>query len=228
MQLYKLTDENGFTQRRTYWELGETHEVGGIPRLCSSTVLHAYPSPLLAALMNPAHCNFKYPKCFVVEGEVCITDGTKGGSQKLTVVGTFELPKVTQTQYIAFGILCALEVYHDNKFVLWTANWLNNTDRTSAAAAAASSAASSAAADYAASAAADAYTYSAAAAADDYAYSAAASTAAYSAAAVASAASDDAYSVASAAAAASSAASSAAGLKQKIDFQAIAEKALTF
>jgi len=109
MRLYKLTDAQGYTRNRTFWDIGVTHEVTGVAKLCTSTVIHAYTNPLLAALMNPAHANYQNPKCFVVEGEITVSDSTKVGCQKLTVIDTFELPQVTTNQRVAFGILSALK-----------------------------------------------------------------------------------------------------------------------
>ena len=47
MKLYKLTDAEGRTKGETQWGENVTHSVTGKPKLCSSTVLHAYRSAAL-------------------------------------------------------------------------------------------------------------------------------------------------------------------------------------
>ena len=157
MILYKLTDSEGNTRNDTHWDIGVSHAVAcGEPKLCTSTVLHAYTSPLLAALMNPVHANYQQPKCFVCEGDIAVTDGTKVGCQSLKVTGTFELPVLTSVQKAAFGIYAALGVCKEPKFTTWAELWLSGKDRSHNAAYAAATAATAAAA-----AAADAAVYAA-------------------------------------------------------------------
>jgi hypothetical protein len=135
-----------------------------------------------------------------------VSDGTKVGVQKLTIQRScVELPKVSQTQCVAFGILCALEVCISPSFVSWANKWLSGVDRSKAAAYAACDAACAAAYDAAADAAVYAAVYAASAASDASAASAA-------------------YDACDAAAARAVAASAAAS----IDFQRLAEKALTY
>jgi hypothetical protein len=214
MQLYKLTDSEGYTKNNTHWSVGTTHslEVKLNPQLCSRDVLHAYTSPLLAALMYPAHIDFKNPLCFTVDGEIAVTDGTKVGCFSLTVTGTFVLPELSLTQRIAFGILCTLELLSgkDKKFTQWAEKWLSNEDRSIVAA----TFAYAYAADDDAAGAAYAAAYNASPATSAAAYAAyAAHTAAYAA---------------HAAAYAAHAAASSDTAKNKIDFQKLAEKVLEY
>ena len=44
----------------------------------------------------------------------------------MRLIKEIEVPNITLTQKIAFGILCALEVYKVEDFVKWANNWLNN------------------------------------------------------------------------------------------------------
>ena len=211
MQLYKLTDSEGYTKNNTHWSVGTTHslEVKLNPQLCSRDVLHAYTSPLLAALMYPAHIDFKNTLCFTVDGEIAVTDGTKVGCFSLTVTGTFVLPELSLTQRIAFGILCTLELLSgkDKKFTQWAEKWLSNEDRSIVAAT-------------------FAYVYAADAAAAGAAYAAATASSA-SPATSASADATTAYAAHAAANAADAAASSDTA-KNKIDFQKLAEKVLEY
>jgi hypothetical protein len=209
MQLYKLTNSNGNTKNNTHWGVGIIHSlpVKQNPRLCSGDVFHAYTSPLLAALMNPGHANYKNPLCFTTDGEIAVSDGTKVGCFSLVVTGFFVLPDCSKTQQTAFGILSTLKVYKESAFVLWAYNWLDGKDRSSTAAYAASTAA------YAA-----------------YAAAAYAAYAAYASYAAAYAAAADAASYAAAAADAAAADAAAYAVKNgiQIDFQALAEEALKY
>jgi hypothetical protein len=214
MQLYKLTDSEGYTRNNTHWDVGVTHslEVKLNPQLCSRDVLHAYTSPLLAALMYPAHTDFTNPLCFTVDGEIAVTDGTKVGCFSLTVTGTFELPELSLTQRIAFGILCTLELLSgkDKKFTQWAEKWLSNEDRSIVAA------------TYA-------YAYTTNAYAVCTAYAAAtAYSASFASSATAAAISSANAARAAANAAAAHVAEITAYAKNKIDFQKLAEKALEY
>jgi len=40
------------------------------------------------------------------------------------------LPEIPNRQKVKFGILCALEVYREKKFVQWAENWLSGKDRS--------------------------------------------------------------------------------------------------
>ena len=170
MKKYKLTDQNMRTHRGFQWRLNEEQIVNGNSNnLCNSHWLHYYHSPLLAVLLNPIHANISNPRLFEVKatGKHLNDRGLKGGCTKMTLVKELELPQFTLNQKIAFGILCSLEVYKEKSFVLWANNWLNDINRTDAAAYAAANAAYAAA---------DAAAYAAAHAAD-----AADATAAYAA-----------------------------------------------
>ena len=174
----KLTDENMQTYNKTQWQLQQWQETDGSEELCSPGWLHYYSHPLLAAFLNPIHADFATPRLFEIEiaGKIKEDHGLKLGCTKLRLVKEIAVPAVTLEQRIKFGILCALEVYKDAKFVQWANNWLDGTDRSRAAANAAYAAAR-AAADAAADAA-----YAAAATADAaYAATNAAKSAAYAA-----------------------------------------------
>jgi hypothetical protein len=208
IELYKLTDADGFTRRGLLWSKGVKHDVyrrRGAPKLCSNTVLHAYRSPLLAALMNPAHANYQSPLCFTVLGFPVVDDGTKVGCRSLRVTGVFEFPRVSTTARVAFGILSTLRVYSEPNFVAWADGWLSGRDRTFGSADAVRAARAARAA------------------------TATTATAAYAASAAAAAAANSAYTADAAATYAAGAAAEAADAAHAgklIDFQALAEKAL--
>jgi len=178
MKLYKLTDAEGRTGNEMQWGVGITnHAAGKGVKLCSSGVIHAYTSLLLAELMDLAHGSYGACKlAWEADGEVVSSDGTKVGCKSLTTICevTNQLPILTRTQRTAFAILSAQEVLLKTnvkwlKWHKWAEQWLDGTDwslydaASDAAADAASAAASYAA--YAA-AAADAASYAAAAYAD--------------------------------------------------------------
>jgi len=205
---YKLTNEKMQTHNNTQWELQEWKETSGKGELCSPGWLHYYNDPLLAAFLNPIHAKFAAPRLFQVEvaPEARIKEdrGLKLGCTKMRLVQELQFPQVTMEQRVKFGILCALEVYDDAKFVQWAAKWLDGADRSKNAAA------------WAADAADDAW----AAAADAARAAARAADAAVDAAGAA----DAAY-AAYAAARAADAAAWAAEIKD-IDLIAIAKKAM--
>jgi hypothetical protein len=208
MRLIKLTDDEGYTQNKTHWQVGTTHTASGKrAKLCTNGVIHAYTSELLAVLMNPTHAQFINPQCFEAEGDIVVSDGTKVGCRSLTITGYAKLPEIAITQRISFGILCAKEVCKSPSWNIWADKWLSGENRSRKSATdAADAAAAAAAADADADAADAAAAYAAAADAAD--------AAAYAAYAASAAASYD--------------ASAAADSNIKIDFQSLAEKALTY
>jgi len=218
--LFKLTTQEGKTHNETQWGENVTHEATGDIKqgLCSDAWIHAYTHPLLAVLMNPVHADIENPILWEGKGEgEAKFEPLKCGFRKFTTLKKIPLPEVTDVQKVAFGILCAKEVYKDSSWNQWADKWLSGEDRTKSSANAAADAAAYAAA------AADVVAYYAANAADAYAASDAASSAARAAANAAYAAANaaDAYAASDAA---SSAASKATG--KELDFVSIALKAM--
>lgn len=117
--------------------------------MCSNNYFHAYHDPLLAVLLNPIHAYINNPRLFkvLVDGESKDDKGLKCGYKSMTLVEELELPEITSNQKIAFGILCALEVYKEPKFVSWAENWLDGSDGSDNAARAARAAYAAAADD---------------------------------------------------------------------------------
>jgi len=129
---YKLTEQDLTTYNDTKWVLNEWKETSGLGELCTGGWLHCYTHPLLAILLNPIHANITNPKLFKceVEGE-CLTDyGRKEGWTRMRIIEEMEIPQLSLINKVAFGILCALEVYKDKKWVTWANNWLENKDRS--------------------------------------------------------------------------------------------------
>ena len=129
---YKLTKQDLTTYNGFQWTIGEWKETSGEGELCTSGWLHCYTNPLLAILLNPIHARISNPKLFEIEVDgKCLTDyGLKEGWTKMKLVKEIAIPEITNIQKVAFAILCALEVYHDEKFVEWANNWLNGKDRS--------------------------------------------------------------------------------------------------
>jgi hypothetical protein len=182
------------------WKIGRVYNTNGKGELCSPGWLHAYKSSLLAVLHNPIHANFVSYKLFkadTLDGYIKQDNQMKLGSNKMKLIEEIPIPEININQKIAYGILCAKEIYKDKKFNEWANNWLSGKDRSrksairAARAAAAAYAASAAAcvaaraadavdaasADYAAARAACAAAYAAAYATDAYAADASAAAA---------------------------------------------------
>ena len=136
MKVYKLTSQDMMTLNETLWGPGVTHTASGMGELCSAGWLHAYSSPLLALFLNPIHANIKNPRMWEAEGSGNMKDdrGLKMGFSSLTTIREIPILEPTVTQQIAFGILCALKVYHDPAFVKWAESWLSGEDRSANAA----------------------------------------------------------------------------------------------
>jgi len=133
---YKLVTQEYRTREgydnETKWEIGVKVEAKpGSMELCTDTVVHFYDDPLLAVLMNPIHAEIENPRMLEVEihGEV-VTNGTKCGAKSLTPIREIEVPEITMTQRIAFGLLCAKESRKDEGFSTMVDQWLSGKDRT--------------------------------------------------------------------------------------------------
>lgn len=146
MKAYKLTDENGKTNGNTQWGENVTHTATGTgTQLCSDGFIHYHTDPVLAVLLNPIHANFQSPILWECEvsGD-CINEPLKSGSKTVTTIRQIPMPVITETQKIAFAILCAQQICKDIKWNSLANNWLRNIDRTRDAASASAYAASAA------------------------------------------------------------------------------------
>jgi hypothetical protein len=229
MKLYKLTDEDGYTQRgskgETLWRAGQKLTLKPCinPQLCTSQVIHAYTNANLALLLNPCHANLNNPLLWAAKGTPKVRDWGKVGCFSLTATQQLELPSwyieeaAHKRVVIQFAILCAesvlviFEKQHPNddrprKAIEAAKGYLKHPTVAARAA-------------YAAAYAARAAAYAAADAADAARAAAYAADAAYAAAYAARA--DAAYAAADAARAAAYAAADAG-----INFAALADKAV--
>jgi len=100
--------------------------------LCGPGWYHCYQHPLLAVLLNPINADIPYPRLWEIEvsGKCKHDYGLKSGYQSMTLIKELPLPEITLTQRVAFGILCALEVYKDPAFIEWANAWLRGDDRS--------------------------------------------------------------------------------------------------
>jgi len=140
--LYKLTDENDQTYGGCQWGEGVTHTADGLGGLCTCHWIHSTTDPLLAVLLNPAQGRYDLAtahlwRCSGVVGKEDTPSRLKVGCTDATTIERIPLPVVTAEQTVRFGILCALEVYGEKKYVAWAENWLSGKDRTSRSAEAA-------------------------------------------------------------------------------------------
>jgi len=140
--LYKLTDENCYTRRgksnETRWGENVTHTArrGATRYLCTSGVIHAYESPLLAALFNPIHTHMHSPLLWEAKGKIVVRDGqVKCGCVRLTTLRQVPPPEITIIQRVAWAILCARSMSDPPApWGLWAAGWLSGRDRSADAA----------------------------------------------------------------------------------------------
>lgn len=135
-KLYKLTDENCRTRNDTQWGPGVSHSGTGVGKLCSPGWVHAYEHPLIAALLNPIHADFKNPRLWEAEGEVAIRDGqVKCGCKTLTTTREIPLPEITTEMRVRFAILCAKQVAPLAPWEAWNTwadKWLSGENRSDA------------------------------------------------------------------------------------------------
>lgn len=102
-----------------------------------------YDTPEIAAFLNPIHADFKDAHAWECEvsGEEKTDLGLKSGYTSVTTVRRVDLPQPTTDQRVRLSILCAMEVYRDPHWVAWAQNWLNDFDKSCAAAASAAASA---------------------------------------------------------------------------------------
>src|SRR3990167_9242511 len=130
-RLCKMTDRNMQTYGRFQWEIGVEVTAPGCGDLCSKAYLHAYTSPLLAEFLNPIHANFSNPRLFRAVGVVEKGDhGLKVGCTRLKIISEIPLRRITNSQRVAFGILCAKVVCKNPAWSSWAAGWLSGEDRS--------------------------------------------------------------------------------------------------
>jgi hypothetical protein len=134
MKYYKLTDQNLQTYKGFQWEVGKwvTAKGNGLNGLCTNAWLHCYDSPLLAILHNPLHANIQKPRLFEVEvgGWSKNDNGLKRGFQSMRLAREVSVPIISNEVCVTYAILCAKEVYKNEKFIIWANNWLAGIDRT--------------------------------------------------------------------------------------------------
>lgn len=96
LQLYKLTDRDGYTMRDTnptFWEVGTVHTKPSVnfPELCTDQVFHAFIDPIIAVLLSHTCVKFDINtmRLFEAEGVVVAEEW------RWSKVGVFEL-KITK------------------------------------------------------------------------------------------------------------------------------------
>ncbi len=179
---YKLLTQDMKTRKGKYNEMdwsdvGEWHEANGEGGLCTAGMIHDYDDPWIAVVMNPAHAAIHDPIMYETERDgPTETDGLKCGCKRLRLARRVDIPDVPRVQRVAFAILAAMQVCHEDVWLTWARAWLSGEDRSSTSAIRDAGAAHHAAAHAAAAVAAHAAAY--AAYAHDYAAEAAARAAA--------------------------------------------------
>jgi len=139
MRAYKITDINDCTYKGFPWRADMVHKTSGRGRLCTKGWIHYYRDKRLAVLLNPIHGKYNPIHLWLGEanGKIKEDSGLKYGCTEFRMIKRVRVPRITETQKIAFGILCSLEVYSDPQYVQWAKGWLQNKDRSLEAAEAA-------------------------------------------------------------------------------------------
>lgn len=131
--LCKWVSENMMTMNDTKWVVGVPNELPEKDKLmlCEPGLFHYMKHPLIAIMFKYFNLCEDYSKLYEVKPEGKIVEGwDKCGATKLTLIKQLEIPKITDAQQVAFGILCAKEVYKEPKFVSWADKWLSGEDRS--------------------------------------------------------------------------------------------------
>jgi len=128
--VYKLTDEHGRTQGSTQWGPNVTHDVSdkGECKPCTSSALHAYTDPLLAAAFNTIHADIQKPRLWRAEMDILGTDGQKVWGQRLTTVEEMSLPVISAPARVLWAILLAYPMASP-AWRMWANAWIDGTDR---------------------------------------------------------------------------------------------------
>lgn len=133
--LYKLTNHLGQTYNKTQWGENISHSGTGKGNLCGPGYIHAYLSPELAVLLNPIHADFIKYLLWEATGDIIKNNkDLKVGCVTLTTIKQISIPNITLEQRVYFAILCSKSVYFNETYIQWANNWINNIDRTAAAA----------------------------------------------------------------------------------------------
>lgn len=137
---YKLLTQDMKTRKGKYNEMdwsdvGEWHEANGEGGLCTAGMIHDYDDPWIAVVMNPAHAAIHDPVMYETERDgPTEADGLKCGCKRLRLVRRADIPDVPRVQRVAFGILAAMQVCHDDVWLTWARAWLSGEDRSSTSA----------------------------------------------------------------------------------------------
>ena len=128
---YKLTNQDLTTYNGFKWKVGEWNKASGEGNLCGKGWFHFYHSKDLAILLNPIHADIKNPILWEAEcrGKSFDDNGLKIGWTEARIIKKIPLPRWTLIQKIAFGILCAKEVYYDKDWNNWADKWLSGENR---------------------------------------------------------------------------------------------------
>lgn len=123
MVLYKIINNNRRRACGLTWGPGVTH------RLPHGHLFDVYRSPLLAALMNPAHEEFDSMHLWEADGEVVNSTGYSIGVNSLTTIREVPLPEVTTTQRVAFAILAVRAAASKIDWCRWADGWISGYRR---------------------------------------------------------------------------------------------------
>ena len=129
---YKWVSPVMKTMNNTHWKLNIPKELPEKEdlRLCCPGLYHYYEHPLLAITFKNMHVGQGYTKLCEVRPEGKIVKGwDKCGCTKLTLVKETNVPSISVTKRVAFGILCSLKVCEDENYIKLAKKWLSGEDR---------------------------------------------------------------------------------------------------
>lgn len=137
---YKLLTQDMKTRKGKYNEMdwsdvGEWHVAAGEGGLCTAGMIHDYDDPWIAVVLNPAHAAIHDPIMYETERDgPTETDGLKCGCKRLRLARRVDIPDVPRVQRVAFAILAAMQVCHEDVWLTWARAWLSGEDRSSTSA----------------------------------------------------------------------------------------------
>ena len=117
---YLVTDSENQTFGNVVWSENVTHEEINNP----NKLFSIYDDPIIAHMMNPAYEGYKNPNIWLVEGEKTLSFGFRHEAQKIKAIKKVDVQPPTDSQRIAFAILCSLHLVNNQAFKFWAKHYL--------------------------------------------------------------------------------------------------------
>lgn len=130
-QAFKVTDHMNRDADGREWGAGVSHS--------DENGLRCYSSPMLAALLNPLHERFRFPRLWAASVDID-ADPSAGivECQEVTTLRQVALPTLAAEDFARFAVLCARVAYaggaREAEFSEWADMWLGGMDSSGVAA----------------------------------------------------------------------------------------------